>query len=295
MTHITTIANFKGGAMKTLMTVQLAGALARAGRRVLVVDMDPQMNATRRLGIRWDPANPFVSMAEVIKADQVGVGSQAVQPCGWVDGDGNPTVEADLIDVLPSRPDLLNRESEAGVIGAVRRLRKALEGWLEPYDVVLIDTPPSLGHLAQLGYAAADDILIPVIPEPDYHEALIRVIDFVHSHAMDLQNPELKIAGIVLTREKNGQNEHENQARAMRQSFGDQIWELSGHITNSRGQKIPVPRYLRESSTYLAADSAGTSLTAFGRSEKVRLHVEAFDALARIYISKLLDAKEKAA
>jgi chromosome partitioning protein len=133
-------ANHKGGTGKTSVTVQTAAALARAGKRVLVVDMDPQANATRRLGIEHRPGEEFLTVGTAIlfnTNDQpggIGIGEQAVRPCGWTDGDGEPTAEAALIEVLPSDRDLANREWEASIPGAVERLSLALAGWTPGAD-----------------------------------------------------------------------------------------------------------------------------------------------------------------
>src|SRR5690606_6893673 len=80
-------ANNKGGVQKTGCTVQTAAGLARQGLNVLVVDMDPQANATRRLGIEWDPANPIPSISEAIAANAEGAAEGAVIECGWKTAD----------------------------------------------------------------------------------------------------------------------------------------------------------------------------------------------------------------
>lgn len=291
--HISVISNDKGGVSKSQLTVQLAAALARAGKRVLVIDLDPQANTTRRLGIDWDPNEPFATMSEVIKADEVGVGAGAVLGCGWSRADGEPTEEAELIDVLPSRFDLVNRETEAGVVGAVRRLKKSLEGWIDGYDVVLIDTPPSLGHLTQMAMAAADAVLIPASAQYDAVEAAIRVSDFVTRHAADLANPTLKVGGVVITRYRD-QVEDEFQARGLREHFGDLVWGLSGTYELTKGNKANIPPYIKEKVRFAEADSAAASLTAW-RDKESRLTVAVFDALAKTYIDRFVNVKEKVA
>lgn len=288
--HISVISNDKGGVSKSQLTVQLAAGLARAGKRVLVIDLDPQANTTRRLGIDWDPEAPFATMSEVIKADQSGIGEGAVLRSGWVDAEGNPTSEAELIDVLPSRFDLVNRETEAGVVGAVRRLKKALEGWIDDYDVVLIDTPPSLGHLTQMAMAAADTVLIPASAQYDAVEAAIRVSDFVTRHAADLANPQLHIGGVVITRYRD-QVEDEFQAKGLREHFGDLVWALAGTYQVSKDDTASIPRYIKEKVRYAEADSAAVSLSAW-RDREGRLTIAVFDALAREYIDRFL--KEQA-
>src|SRR3954447_18619904 len=145
------IGNHKGGSGKTCTTVNTAAALAEAGKRVLVIDLDPQANASRRLGRAFDLNEPVATTAEVIKSGEDGIAADAIIPCGW------PEPYADLIHLIPARFDLENRVSEAGIVGAVNRLRRAMRAGDEAYDVTLLDLPPSLGHLTQLGLAAAVD------------------------------------------------------------------------------------------------------------------------------------------
>lgn len=293
MTHTTVIANNKGGVAKSQLTVQLSAALARAGKRVLVVDLDPQANSTRRLGIIWDPAAPIPTVSEAIKADQPGAGEGAVISCGWVDDDGQPTAEAELIDLIPSRPDLGNRETEAGVVGAARRLKKALLGWTDDYDVVLIDTPPSLGHLTQLAMAAADDVLIPVAADYDAVEGSHRVDDFVRVHGADLANPTLAVVGVVVTRYKK-QLEDEFQVAGLIERFGDLVWNLAGTQKQANRKDVQIPKFVPEWARFKDADSAAVSLSAW-RDENARKTTGLYDNIARTYIERVLGNKEQAA
>jgi chromosome partitioning protein len=288
--HTAVISNNKGGVAKTELTVQLAAALARAGRKVLVVDMDPQANATRRLGIEWDAKEPIPTMSEVIKADQSGAGEGAVVACGWAKPDGEPTAEAENIDVLPARFDLINRETEAGVIGAVRRLQKALEGWTDAYDVILIDTRPDLGHLVQMSMAAADTIIIPTDPNYDSVEAAIRVSDFVTRHAVDIANPTLTVGGIVVTRRKTTR-EHDYQIEGLRGQFGDLVWNLGGVVKLPDGSDLLNPSYIPELTRFAEADAAAVSLAEWTDRNGYKT-VALYDAVARIYEARFLRAKE---
>jgi chromosome partitioning protein len=286
MPHITTIANNKGGVGKSHLTVQLAAALARRGLRVLVVDLDPQANTTRRLGIDIDPQNAIVTMSEVIKSGEDGAGESAVLACGWVDGDGKPTPESELIDVLPARYDLINRESEAAVLGAVRRLRRALTGWIDDYDVILIDTRPDLGHLVQMAFAAADTILIPTDPAYDSIEAAIRVRDFVERHAVDLVNPDLRVAGVVVTRRK-PTAEHDFQIQGIEEQFGDLVWNLKGPVHWPDGGVTVNPPYIPEWSRFTEADAAAASLNSYN-DRNSRKTVALYDALASRFVDELI-------
>ncbi|GGL17881.1 ParA family protein [Mangrovihabitans endophyticus] len=224
MPYRVVIGNNKGGSGKTATTVNLAAALAEASHRVLVVDMDPQANASRRLGRPFDPAEPVATTAEVVKAgaDQEGVAAAAVVACGW---DGT---YAEHIDLIPSRFDLENRVSEAGVLGAVGRLYTALSGVDDDYDVTLIDCPPSLGHLTQLGMAAATHALCTVEPEFDGVDGAVRFRDFIAKHGPSLRQPgaaaELRMAGFVVTRVRSQMTAHSYQIEGLPDLFGDLLW-----------------------------------------------------------------------
>ncbi len=210
------IGNNKGGSAKTATAVQLAAALAMRGRRVLVVDIDPQANASRRLGYRWSRRDPKPTISEAIKADADGVAEDAILPCQWDRPAGLS------IDILPSRFDLEARISEAGTVGALRRLRRALTGVTERYDVVLYDLPPSLGHLTQLGLVAADLALCVTEPEFDSVEGAVRYHDFIAHHREDL-NPDLWLAGVIVARVRK-LGAHSYQLDGLPELFGELIW-----------------------------------------------------------------------
>ncbi|WP_331718128.1 ParA family protein [Streptomyces virginiae] len=212
------VGNNKGGVGKTTTTVRLAEALAKRGCRVLVVDLDPQGNASRRLGWTFDAAAPQLTISEAIRADEVGAAAQVVQSVGW------ETEYADRIALCPARLELENRMSEAGIVGAHRRLARALDGVDRHFDYTLIDCPPSLFHLTQLGMAAADVAVVVTTPEYDAVEAAIRVRDFIAHRAADLSNPSLELAGVVV----NGLQQlgsHAFQRDGIRETFGPLVWD----------------------------------------------------------------------
>ena len=231
------VANNKGGVGKTTTTIRLAEALAKAGRRVLVVDLDPQGNASRRLGWAYNEADPQLTISEAIRADQVGVAGQVVQSIGW---------EADYahrMGLCPARLELENRMAEAGVAGAWRRLAKALEVADDGFDYTLIDCPPSMFHLTQLGLAAAHHVLVVTEPEYDSVEAAVRVRDFVKERAADLANPSLSIVGVVINAAQN-LGSHSDQRESVREIFGDLVWEpIVRHrslIVDADGDEVPL-------------------------------------------------------
>jgi chromosome partitioning protein len=216
------IGNHKGGSGKTAATTGFAAALAEQGKRVLVVDLDPQANATRRLGAAYDPEHPVPTTAEVIRDASEGIAAQAIRPCGWEEP------YSDHIDVIPARFDLENRISEAGIVGAVLRLQRAMAGTDDEYDVTLFDCPPSLGHLTQLALAAADVAVCTVEPEYDSVEGAMRYRDFVadaHNRA-GLSNPDLRLIGYIVCRVRPGVGAHAFQLEGLPEVFGaDAVWE----------------------------------------------------------------------
>jgi chromosome partitioning protein len=185
MTRIWTVANQKGGVGKTTTTVNVAAALAELGQRVLVVDLDPQGNATTALGVDHESGVP--GCYEVV----TGVASIAdvVQPCPDVPN----------LWVLPATVDLAGAEVE--LVNQPRReyrLAEALATYGDHVDLVFIDCPPSLGLLTLNGLVAAEHVLLPI--QCEYYaleglSQLLRTVDMVRTHL----NPALNVGAILLT------------------------------------------------------------------------------------------------
>jgi chromosome partitioning protein len=216
------IGNHKGGSGKTSTTIGLAAALAEDGYDVLVVDLDPQANATRRLGLTTKHVITQLTIAEVIKASTPGVDGaarEAITTCGW----GRPY--HDHIDLIPSRFDLENRISEAATVGAVGRLRRALHNVDVAYDYTLIDLPPSLGHLTQLGLAAAQWAIASIEAEYDSVEGGARFREFIAASAADLGNPSLSLLGVIVGRLRTQLGAHAFQLAGLEDYFPGQVWE----------------------------------------------------------------------
>lgn len=220
------IGNNKGGTGKSSATVNLAAALAEAGHRVLVIDMDPQANATRRLGLRHDPRRPVTTTSEVVASGVDGIAAAAITASRW------PDPYADLVSVIPARFDLENRVSEAAVLGAHTRLARALQGADDDVAVTLIDLPPSLGHLTQLGLAAADLALCTVEPEYDAVEGALRFRDFIAQHGPQLYTGHrhekdartgLRLAGYLITRVRANIGAHAFQLDGLSETFGAEL------------------------------------------------------------------------
>ncbi|MER7050392.1 ParA family protein [Streptomyces jumonjinensis] len=216
MTRRVAIGNNKGGARKTTLTIRLAEGLAKLGKRVLVVDLDPQGDTSRRLG--WTDTLTEITTSEIIAANSEGVAAQAIQAIGW------NAEYADRIAVIPARYTLEDRATEAKEPKAWRRLAKALKNADHHFDYTLIDCPPSLGHLTHMGLAAADYALATTEPEHDSVKAAVKYRDFIRENREDLGNPELELVGVVVSGYDQRIGAHKGQLDGARTRFGDLLW-----------------------------------------------------------------------
>lgn len=191
-TRVMIVANQKGGVGKTTTTVNIAAAMATHGLRVLVIDLDPQGNASTALNVEHsaDTAGVYEVLVDGQKIDDL------IQPC--------PDVEN--LDVLPASIALAGAEIElVPMVARETRLRRALDEFLDrnaeadrPYDYVFVDCPPSLGLLTVNALAAAREVMIPI--QCEYYaleglSQLIKTVDMVQ----DQLNPSLNLSTILLT------------------------------------------------------------------------------------------------
>jgi chromosome partitioning protein len=184
--RIIAVANEKGGVGKTATVVNLGAGLSRLGKKVLLVDMDPQFNATKGVGVRV--TEDMLSVYELLKSSGGKSAGEAVVNTRW-----------EGLDLLPSHIDLSGIEVElSGVPGRENRLKEAMASLNGAYDVILVDTPPSLSILTVNVFAYADEVLVPCQTHPYAYDALEDLFDTITIIREGI-NPGLNVTGIVPT------------------------------------------------------------------------------------------------
>jgi len=241
---IVSLVNQKGGVGKTTTAVSLAVALGRKGQRVLLVDLDPQSNATSALGVDGK--------------EQAGVYDAILE--GTPIGECIVQVPDESLSLVPSSAELSGAEVElVPVMARERRLTAALAPARDSYDWILIDCPPSLGLLTINALSASDAVIIPVQCEYMALEGLSRLMETLDLVKRNL-NPSLHVLGVVLTM-------FDARTRLAQQV----VDEVRGHFPQTFGTIIPRSVRLSE------APSHGQSIF---RYDQVGRAANAYDAVA---------------
>jgi chromosome partitioning protein len=248
--RVYTLVNQKGGVGKTTTAINLGAYLAQMGQRVLIVDIDPQANATSSLGV--DKHTVRGGTYEAILGDSPASGL-ILQ---------NPRLK---LSILPSSPSLAGAEVElVGELGREAKLKQAIAPLVDRYDYVLIDCPPSLGLLTINGLVAArDGVLIPVQCEYLALEGLgelTRTLQRVRTALF----ANLKVRGVVLTMYDSRTHLSSDVVAEVRKFFSEQVFETvvprSVRLAEAPSYGLPVSAYAPSSSAAHAYESLAREL-----------------------------------
>lgn len=222
MSEIITIANQKGGVGKTTTAINLSASLAFENKRVLLIDLDPQANATTGYGFKRSDCE--FNIYHVLTGKKTL--NDIVQKTG-----------IENLDLAPSNILLTGFEQEVGVNNNKQILAKAIKDVLNKYDFIIIDSPPSLGNITINALVASTDVIIPMQCEFYALEGLAMIFNTIKTIKKSM-NPRLKIRGILPTMYSSQNNLSKETVADLQQHFNEKLFKKDGQI-------ILIPRNIK--------------------------------------------------
>ncbi|NDD25714.1 MAG: ParA family protein [Actinobacteria bacterium] len=244
--HVLSLSALKGGVGKTTMTLGLASAAMAKGLRTLVVDLDPQCNTSTGLGAAGDLE---YSVAEVLKKPRHNTVLKAIVAASWAKG------QTGKLDVLVAQPHLTNLNIAKPSFKQLWHLEEALAKVENDYDLVLIDTPPSINALTRMAWVASDRVLL--VTEPTFNSVLgveqgVKALEEIRKQV----NRQVSLAGVVVNRLRRSLAEHQFRMNELSDIYGDLLidvaFEEKAAVSQSQGAGRAIHSWPGQSAAKIA-------------------------------------------
>lgn len=242
--HVLSVSSLKGGVGKTTVALGLASAALNKGVNTLVIDLDPQCDATSGLAA---PADMAASIAEVLQNPKLPILRKALVASPWS--------RESKIDVLVGSPRSLLLDNPAPTVSDVWKLEEILALIEDEYELVIIDTPPSINALTRTAWVASDRVIL--VTEPALYSVI--AADRARRAIVEISaklSPRLSLYGFVVNRLRAQSHEHEFRLRELREMFGDQLlqpyFEERAAVQQSTGAARPIHSWPAEGAAEVA-------------------------------------------
>lgn len=242
--HVLSVSSLKGGVGKTTVALGLASAALNKGVNTLVIDLDPQCDATSGLAA---PADMAASIAEVLQNPKLPILRKALVASPWS--------RESKIDVLVGSPRSLLLDNPAPTVSDVWKLEEILALIEDEYELVIIDTPPSINALTRTAWVASDRVIL--VTEPALYSVI--AADRARRAIAEISaklSPRLSLYGFVVNRLRAQSHEHEFRLRELREMFGDQLlqpyFEERAAVQQSTGAARPIHSWPAEGAAEVA-------------------------------------------
>ena len=242
--HVLSVSSLKGGVGKTTVALGLASAALNKGLNTLVIDLDPQCDATSGLAA---PSDQGFSVAEVLQNPKLQNLRRAIVPSAWY--------RDSKMDVLVGSPRSLLLDNPAPSVSDVWKLEEVLASIEDEYDLVIIDTPPSINALTRTAWVASDRVIL--VTEPALYSVI--AADRARKAIVEISakvSPRLQLFGVVVNRLRTQSHEHEYRLKELRDMFGDQLlmpyFEERAAVQQSTGAARPIHSWPAEGASEIA-------------------------------------------
>jgi len=242
--HVLSVSSLKGGVGKTTVALGLASAALNRGLNTLVIDLDPQCDATSGLAA---PSDQGFSVAEVLQTGKVVTLRRAIVPSAWF--------RDSKMDVLVGSPRSLLLDNPAPSVNDVWKLEEVLVKIEDDYDLVIIDTPPSINALTRTAWVASDRVIL--VTEPALYSVIAadRARKAIQEISAKL-SPRLQLLGVVVNRFRPQSHEHDYRIKELKELFGDQIlmpyFEERAAVQQATGAARPIHSWPAEGAAEVA-------------------------------------------